>query len=89
MEPDLGTAGVYVIAAGSVFFMAGANLFYIGAIGTAVLGAAWLMITSTSYQLTRVETFLDPFRDPLRTGLQRGPGALRAGPRRHHRPRAR
>ena len=68
MEPDLGTAGVYVIAAGSVFFMAGANLFYIGAIATAVLGAAWLMITSTTYQLTRVQSFLDPFSDPLRTG---------------------
>ena len=68
MEPDLGTAGVYVIAAGSVFFMAGANLFYIGAISSAVIGAAWLMVTSTSYQLERVETFLDPFRDPLGAG---------------------
>jgi len=68
MEPDLGTAGVYVIAAGSVFFMAGANLLYIGAIGSAVLGAAWLMVTSTSYQMERVETFLDPFRDPLGAG---------------------
>ena len=68
MEPDLGTAGVYVIAAGSVFFMAGANLFYIGAISSAVLGAAWLMVTSTSYQLQRVEAFLDPFRDPLGAG---------------------
>jgi cell division protein FtsW len=68
MEPDLGTAGVYVIAAGSVFFMAGANLFYIGAIGSAVIGAAWLMVSSTSYQMERVQTFLDPFRDPLGAG---------------------
>ncbi len=68
MEPDLGTAGVYVIAAGSVFFMAGANIFYIGAISTAVLGAAWMMVSSTSYQLERVQTFLDPFRDPLGAG---------------------
>jgi cell division protein FtsW len=68
MEPDLGTAGVYVIAAGSVFFMAGANLLYISAIGTAVLGAAWMMVSSTAYQLERVQTFLDPFRDPLGAG---------------------
>ncbi|HEX7195659.1 MAG TPA: putative lipid II flippase FtsW [Candidatus Limnocylindria bacterium] len=68
MEPDLGTAGVYVIAAGSVFFMAGANLLYIGAIGSAVLGGAWLMISGTSYQMERVQTFLDPFRDPLGAG---------------------
>jgi cell division protein FtsW len=68
MEPDLGTAGVYVIAAGSVFFMAGANLLYIGAAASAVMGAAWVMVTSTSYQLERVETFLNPFRDPLGSG---------------------
>ncbi|MGI8999715.1 MAG: putative lipid II flippase FtsW [Candidatus Limnocylindria bacterium] len=68
LEPDLGTAGVYVIAAGSVFFMAGANLFYIGAISSAVLGAAWWMVSNTSYQLERVQTFLDPFRDPLGAG---------------------
>ena len=68
MEPDLGTAGVYVVAAGSVFFMAGANLLYVGVIGSAVLGAAWMMVTSTSYQMARVQTFLDPFRDPLGAG---------------------
>jgi cell division protein FtsW len=68
MEPDLGTAGIYAILAGSVFFMAGANLVYITAIGAAVVGAAWLMIQSTSYQLVRIQSFLDPFSDPLRAG---------------------
>jgi len=68
LEPDLGTAGVYVAAALAVFFMAGANLFYLGAIGASVLGAAYLMVTSTPYQLRRIEGFLDPFRDPLVTG---------------------
>ena len=68
MEPDLGTAGVYVIVAVSIFFMAGANLLYLTAIGAGVMAAAWLMISSTSYQLERVQTFLDPFRDPLGAG---------------------
>ena len=68
LEPDLGTAGVYVITALAVFFMAGANLLYLGAIGGAVGAAAFLMISSTPYQLQRVETFLDPFRDPLGAG---------------------
>jgi cell division protein FtsW len=68
MEPDLGTAGVYIIVAVGILFMAGANLLYLMAIGGAVLGAAWLMISSTSYQLERVQTFLDPFRDPLGAG---------------------
>jgi cell division protein FtsW len=68
MEPDLGTAGVYAIVAISIFFMAGANLIYLSAIGGAVLAAAWLMISATTYQLERVQTFLDPFRDPLGAG---------------------
>lgn len=68
MEPDLGTAGVYAIVALSIFFMAGANLLYLGAIGAAAVGVAWMMITATSYQMARVQTFLDPFRDPLGAG---------------------
>jgi cell division protein FtsW len=68
LEPDLGTAGVYIIAASSVFFMSGANLLYLTAIGGAVMAAAWFMISSTSYQLERVQSFLDPFRDPLGAG---------------------
>lgn len=68
LEPDLGTAMVYVVIAVSIFFMAGANLLYLGAIAGGVTGAAWLMISTTSYQLERVETFLDPFRDPLGSG---------------------
>ena len=67
-EPDLGTAGVYVIVAVSIFFMAGANLLYLGAITAGVVGSAWLMISATSYQLERIQGFLDPFRDPLDTG---------------------
>lgn len=68
MEPDLGTATVYVAAALSVFFMAGANIVYLTAIGAGLLAAVWWMVTSTAYQMERIQTFLDPFRDPLDTG---------------------
>ena len=68
MEPDLGTAGVYIIVAVGIFFMAGANLLYLTAIASGVAAAAWLMISSTGYQLERIQTFLDPFRDPLGAG---------------------
>lgn len=68
LEPDMGTAGVYVITALSIFFMAGANLIYLGVIGSGVAALGYLIITSTPYQLQRVETFLDPFRDPLGSG---------------------
>jgi cell division protein FtsW len=52
----------------SIFFMAGANLLYLSAITAGVAAAAWLMISATSYQLERIQTFLDPFRDPLGSG---------------------
>jgi cell division protein FtsW len=68
LEPDLGTAGVYAAAALAIFFMAGANLFYLSAVGAAVIGSAYLMVTQTSYQLHRIDGFLDPFRDPLHGG---------------------
>ncbi|HEY8771628.1 MAG TPA: putative lipid II flippase FtsW [Candidatus Limnocylindria bacterium] len=68
LEPDLGTAGVYAAASLAIFFMAGANLFYLSAVGAAVIGAAYLMVTQTSYQLQRIDFFLDPFRDPVHTG---------------------
>jgi cell division protein FtsW len=68
LEPDLGTAGVYAIVAGSIYFMAGANLVYVAAIGSAAVAAAWVMITTTSYQLERIQSFLNPFSDPLGAG---------------------
>jgi cell division protein FtsW len=68
LEPDLGTSAVYVISALAIFFMAGANLLYLSAIGGAVVAMGWVMITSTPYQLQRVQSFLDPFRDPLGAG---------------------
>jgi cell division protein FtsW len=68
LEPDLGTAGVYFVAALAVFFMAGANLLYLGAIGTAGVAAASAMIMATPYQLTRLQSFLVPESDPLGKG---------------------
>jgi cell division protein FtsW len=68
MEPDLGTSGIYVIIAGSIFFMAGANLLYLSAIAAAAIAAASVMVMGSQYQMQRVLTFLDPFRDPLGAG---------------------
>ncbi len=68
LEPDLGTAGVYAAASLAIFFMAGANLLYLSLIGGAVLAAAYHMVTQTQYQLNRINSFLDPFSDPLKHG---------------------
>ncbi|HEX2221239.1 MAG TPA: putative lipid II flippase FtsW [Candidatus Limnocylindria bacterium] len=67
-EPDLGTSAVYVITTGAVFFMAGANLVYLGAAIGMVLASVVIMISRTPYQLERVQSFIDPFRDPLGSG---------------------
>jgi len=67
-EPDLGTAGIYVVAAMSVFFMSGASLAGFVAMAGAVAAAAVVFISRTPYQLARVTTFLDPERDPLGAG---------------------
>ena len=67
-EPDMGSAGVYVVAALSVFFMAGANLLYLSGIFGVVLAMAYWVITNTPYQLARLEGFLDPWREPLGNG---------------------
>jgi cell division protein FtsW len=67
-EPDLGTAGIYVVAAMSVFFMSGASLVGFVAMAGAVAAAAVVFISRTPYQLARVTTFLDPERDPLGAG---------------------
>jgi cell division protein FtsW len=76
LEPDLGTAGVYAATAFAIFYMAGANLVYLGAIAAGVVGAAVLMISSTPYQLQRVQAFLDPFSDPLKSGYNTVQGLL-------------
>lgn len=67
-EPDLGTAGIYAVAALSVFFMSGASLAGFVAMAGAVGAAAVMFVSRTPYQLARVTTFLDPERDPLGTG---------------------
>jgi cell division protein FtsW len=67
-EPDLGTAGIYAVAAMSVFFMSGASLVGFVATAGAVAAAAVVFVSRTPYQLARVTTFLDPERDPLGAG---------------------
>ena len=68
LEPDLGTAGVYATAALAIFFVSGANLLYFSALAGSVIAAAVAMVLATPYQLQRVQAFLDPFSDPLRSG---------------------
>ena len=69
IQPDLGTAGVIVMGAAVMFFLAGVRIWKFALIGVAGLSAipiAWSMLRE--YQQNRVLTFLNPERDPLGAG---------------------
>jgi len=59
-EPDIGTTSVLVGTALVMFFVAGANLIHLGALGGTVLLGATAFIATHSYALTRVRAFIDP-----------------------------
>jgi cell division protein FtsW len=67
-EPDMGTTIVLVLAATTVFWVAGANvlhLAFVGALGVAAM--AWL-VTSAAYRAARLQGWTDPWADPLGVG---------------------
>ncbi|HUQ43405.1 MAG TPA: putative lipid II flippase FtsW [Candidatus Limnocylindria bacterium] len=77
-EPDLGTTIVISLTAFTMFFVAGASLVQLGAMGAA--GVAGIFIVGLKdYQLERIKTFLDPWADPLGTGFHTIQGLLALG----------
>ncbi|HXG25494.1 MAG TPA: putative lipid II flippase FtsW, partial [Candidatus Binatia bacterium] len=80
-EPDLGTTIVVTLTAFTMFFVAGASLWQLGALGG--LGGLAVALVGVSllkdYQLQRIQTFLDPWADPLGTGFHTIQGLLALG----------
>ncbi|MEO8273230.1 MAG: putative lipid II flippase FtsW, partial [Chloroflexota bacterium] len=77
-EPDLGTTVVITLTAFTMFFVAGASLWQLGAIGGAgVLGV--LLVGLKDYQLERIQSFLNPWADPLGAGFHTIQGLLALG----------
>ena len=77
-EPDLGTTVVVALAAFTMFFVAGASLVQLGAMGgIGFLGV--LLVGLRDYQLERIRTFIDPWSDPLGTGFHTIQGLLALG----------
>jgi cell division protein FtsW len=77
-EPDLGTTIVIALTSFTMFFIAGASLVQLGAIGAAgVLGV--LLVGLKDYQLERIQTFLNPWADPLGAGFHTIQGLLALG----------
>ena len=68
-QPDLGTAGVLILIGGAMFFIAGVRLWKFGLVLAGALAAipiGWQFLHA--YQRDRIETFLDPERDPMGAG---------------------
>jgi rod shape determining protein RodA len=68
-QPDLGTALVLSAIWLAQIFVAGISYWWIAVSGViAGFGASYLPHVLHDYQLNRLETFIDPFRDPLGAG---------------------
>jgi cell division protein FtsW len=84
-EPDLGTTIVISLTAFTMFFVAGASLRLFGVlIGTGVAGVSLVLSGALSgllkdYQLERIQTFLNPWADPLGAGFHTIQGLLALG----------
>jgi cell division protein FtsW len=77
-EPDLGTATVVAATAFTMFFVAGASLWQFVAMGGVGI-LATLVMGLRDYQIERIRTFLDPWRDPLGAGFHTIQGLFALG----------
>jgi len=75
-QPDLGTSILLVLAGGGMMFLAGVHWAYFAAVVSAGVGMIVAVLKSQGttwqllkdYQYRRIDTFLDPDRDPLGAG---------------------
>ena len=77
-EPDLGTSGVITLTAFTMFFVAGANLVHLIAMGATGL-VAMLMVGLHGYQLDRIRVWQNPWLDRLGDGYHTVQGLLALG----------
>jgi cell division protein FtsW len=78
-EPDLGTTGVLTLSAFTMLYVAGARVWQLALLlPVGLVGVAWY-VTKNAYQMARVVTFLDPWKDPAGTGFHTVQGLLALG----------
>jgi cell division protein FtsW len=84
-EPDLGTTIVITLTAFTMFFVAGASLRLFAALFAGGFAAVALVLSGAlsgllkDYQLARINTFIDPWADPLGAGFHTIQGLLALG----------
>jgi cell division protein FtsW len=77
-EPDLGTTMVITLTGFVMFFAAGASLSHLAGLA-AVAAPAIALFGLRGYQLTRIQAWLDPWKDPLGAGYHTIQGLLALG----------
>jgi rod shape determining protein RodA len=69
LQPDFGTATVYIAIWLAVAFAAGVPArYFLALVGSAVIAAPAAWVTMQPYQRGRIEVFLNPHSDPLNAG---------------------
>lgn len=80
MQPDFGTAIVFIFFIFIMLYTAGISLKYIFyAIGIGILSIPLLWFKLDSYQKNRIYNFIDPSRDTVNTGRQMMQGRIAIG----------
>ncbi len=69
-QPDVGTLGLILMIAVAIFFVAGARMTHIIALGIAGVMALFALIKAAPYRMERFTTFLHPTLDPHGAGYQ-------------------
>ncbi|MBI4168592.1 MAG: putative lipid II flippase FtsW [Acidobacteria bacterium] len=70
LQPDLGTAAIYVLLTIVILFLGGLRWRYLGVSAGAFVVALGLMILQAPYRVRRVLAFLNPEDDPQGAGFQ-------------------
>lgn len=78
-QPDVGTLGVIILIAMSMFFVSGSRLSHILAMGSAGIFLLLLVIEMEAYRMNRFLVFLHPELDPQGVGYQINQALLAIG----------
>jgi len=79
LEPDIGTLMTIALMGGIVYFLAGAKISHLFALGILGLGAFFLFIKTAAYRMDRLTVYLYPEKDPQGIGYQISQALLAIG----------
>ncbi|OPY18356.1 MAG: Lipid II flippase FtsW [Syntrophus sp. PtaB.Bin075] len=70
LEPDFGTCAIISVIMLLMLYMAGARVVHLGALMAALIPVGIWFLIHERYRVDRLTAFLDPWKDPQKTGFQ-------------------